>query len=97
MPQVGYNSDEIRSKAAAVSAGAQEIEDQLGRLRGQIAELQGSWHGPAAQAFQGIYEEYDKQAVTMDGVLAWISRAMNAAASNYDTSDEAIAKMFLDR
>jgi 6 kDa early secretory antigenic target len=92
--QITVTPEEIRTVAGQVMAGATEIEAQRKQVLAKIQQLGETWQGVAAGALQSLYERWDTQAQSLNQTLTEISQAMERAATNYEETEQAVAKTF---
>jgi WXG100 family type VII secretion target len=55
---VTVSTGDVADKAAAIQNSVAEIETQISTLTTAMADLAGTWTGPAAAAFQNAYETW---------------------------------------
>jgi WXG100 family type VII secretion target len=94
MAVIGVDTQEIRSVAQRVQAGADDAESQRTMLLGQIQGLQGNWQGSASDALQELYQRWDQQARDLNDTLTQIAQQMNQAAEDYDTNESDVGRRF---
>lgn len=78
---------QARATAARIASEAEGLHAQLGRLRD-------SWQGQAAEAFQGVVEQWRATQARLNDSLDSINRALEAAGSQYADVEQATARMF---
>jgi early secretory antigenic target protein ESAT-6 len=70
------------------------IQGEVGSLLGQLVNLQGSWTGQAATAFQGVVTEWKATQQRVDENLASINQALTTAAQHYSEAEASNARLF---
>jgi early secretory antigenic target protein ESAT-6 len=91
---IKVSTDDVATKATAVSQQVAELESQLAKLSGDMSALAGSWTGQASSAFQHLYQGWNKQAGQMKQSLNDIGLSLKGAGSNYaDTEAQNIRSM----
>ena len=58
MTRYQVDSEAVAAATAAARASIGRIQSEVGSLHGQLSNLQGSWSGQAATAFQGIVADW---------------------------------------
>jgi WXG100 family type VII secretion target len=71
------------------------IQGEVGALLGQLVNLQGSWTGQAATAFQGVVSEWRSTQQRVEENLASINQALGSAANQYSEAEAANARLFM--
>jgi early secretory antigenic target protein ESAT-6 len=70
------------------------IQGEVSSLLGQLVNLQGSWSGPAASAFQGVVTEWRATQQRVDENLSAINQALTFAAQQYAETETSNARLF---
>ena len=70
------------------------IQAEVGAMHGQLVNLQSSWTGPAAAAFQSLATEWRSTQQRVEENLAAINQALGAAGQQYAEAEAANARMF---
>jgi WXG100 family type VII secretion target len=70
------------------------IQGEVGSLLGQLVNLQGSWTGQAASAFQSVVTDWKATQQRVDENLAAINQALGSAAQQYSEAEAANARLF---
>ena len=94
MTRYQVDSEAVLSATAAVQGSISRIQAEVATLHGQLADLQGSWSGSAATAFQGVVAEWKGTQQRVEEALASINQALSAAARQYAEVEEGNARMF---
>jgi WXG100 family type VII secretion target len=71
------------------------IQAEVSGLHGQLTQLQSSWTGPAATAFQGVVSDWRATQQRVEESLAHINAALAAAGRLYADAEEQNARLFL--
>lgn len=83
--------EELRSQAAQITDGANQVQELLQRLLGQVHDLATRWEGAGSASFQRLYDEWARGAqMTREGMNG-ISTFLTSAAQQYEDTDRAIA------
>ena len=78
----------INQAATDVHNTKQQIDGQLKSLRNLLEEIQGSWKGAAAGAFQGVMQSYDEEATTLMTALEGIGEQLSATGAQIDENEQ---------
>ena len=94
MTRYQVDSDEVLGTSSAVRASIGRIQAEVGALHGQLVNLQSSWTGPAATAFQAVAANWHgtEQRVAED--LGAINQALAQAGQQYAEAEATNARMF---
>ena len=94
MTRYQVDSDEVLGTSSAVRASIGRIQAEVGALHGQLVNLQSSWTGPAATAFQTVAASWHgtEQRVAED--LGAINQALAQAGQQYAEAEATNARMF---
>ena len=95
MTRYQVDSEAVFGATAAVTASVGRLRGEVTGLHGQLVQLQDSWTGPAATAFQGIVTEWTATQQRVEESLAAISRALAIAGQQYADAEAANARLFL--
>ncbi len=88
------DSDAVLGTTAAVQASMGRIQGEVQGLLGQLTNLQGSWSGQAATAFQGVISDWRATQQRVDESLESINRALVHAAQQYAEIEQANMRLF---
>jgi early secretory antigenic target protein ESAT-6 len=94
MPTFHVDSDAVAHTSSAASASIARIQAEVAGLHSQLSNLQGSWSGAAASAFQAVVSEWHLTAQRVDENLTAIQQALTHAAATYQDIEAATARMF---
>jgi WXG100 family type VII secretion target len=91
---IKVSTDDVAAKASAVARQVSELESQLATLTGDMSALAATWNGRAADAFQTLYQGWNKQAGQIQQSLNDIGISLKGAGSRYaDTEAANISSM----
>jgi 6 kDa early secretory antigenic target len=87
---VTVSTGDVADKAATIKRESAELESQLGLLTSAMADLAGTWTGPASTAFQNAYETWKSTAQQTKEALDEIGASLGNAGTQYDENEDAI-------
>ncbi len=94
MPVFHVDSDAVSNASAQAHNSIARIQSEVIALHTQLSNLQGSWSGAAATAFQAVVSEWRTTAARVDESLNSINHALAVAAQQYMDIEQATARMF---
>lgn len=94
MTSYRVDSDAVLGAHSTIQNTMSRIEAEAANLRTQLVNLQGSWTGPAALAFQSIVGDWTATQQRVEQNLAAIGHALGQAARQYSDVELANARMF---
>jgi WXG100 family type VII secretion target len=94
MAVFSVDSDAVLSATSIVQATVTRLEAESSALLTQLTQLQGSWTGAAAVAFQGVVERWRATQRQVEEALADINGALTAAGRQYADVEQASASLF---
>ena len=94
MPVFHVDSEAVQQASSAAQQSISRIQSEVMALHTQLSNLQGSWSGQAATAFQGVVNEWHLTAQRVDESLNSINHALSHAAQQYFEIEQATARMF---
>ncbi|OCG73947.1 WXG100 family type VII secretion target [Microbacterium sediminis] len=94
MPIYTVDSDIIAEKAATVQGTVGRLQAETTTLQAQLRDLQSSWTGMAAGAFQSSAEEWRAVQLQVEQALAALGESLRAAGMNYADTERAAMSMF---
>ena len=94
MPIFHVDSEAVTQASHAASNSITRIQSEVAALHAQLSNLQGSWSGSAASAFQAVVTEWHQTAQRLDASLTSINQALQHAAVTYQDVESATARMF---
>ena len=95
MTRFQVDSEAVATATARVRATIGRIQGEVGAMHAQLDELQGSWSGSAAGAFQSVVAEWKATQARVEDSLAAIAAALAHAGAQYAETEEANARLFL--
>ena len=87
---VTVSTGDVADKAATVQNQVAELESQLSTLTAAMADLAGTWTGPAATAFQNAYDTWKGTAQQTKVALDDIGASLRNAGNQYDENEDAL-------
>lgn len=91
MSLIKVTSEDLHSLASNVQAGSTSIQDQLTRMQNEVlAVVGGDWQGSASGQFHALWNEWQRSAAGLKDALDGISRLLNNAGTQYQTTEDAI-------
>ena len=94
MAVFSVDSDAVLSATSAMQATASRLEAESSSLLAQLTNLQGSWTGAAAVAFQGIVERWRATQRQVEESLGDINGALTVAGRQYADVEQASTSLF---
>jgi early secretory antigenic target protein ESAT-6 len=95
MTRYQVDSEAVLAATNAAHTSIGRIQAEVGGLHGQLVNLQGSWTGQAATAFQGLIAEWRATQQRVEENLAAIGHALAQAGQQYADIEAANARLFL--
>ncbi|CAN5459913.1 WXG100 family type VII secretion target [soil metagenome] len=83
MTRYQVDSEAVLAATSAAKSTIGRIQGEVGALHGQLTNLQGSWTGSAASAFQGAVAEWKGLEQRVEEVLGAMSTALGPAGQQY--------------
>lgn len=81
------NVQTIKQASSDVRTTAANIRSQLDELESGVKKIAASWEGAAKEGYQQRQQEWDKRAASLHSTLLSISKALDTAADNYDSTE----------
>lgn len=94
MAVFSVDSDAVLSSTTAVRGTIERLQAETSALMAQLTQLQGSWTGAAAIAFQSTVEQWRATQRTVEDSLAGISTALGIAGRQYADAEQATMGLF---
>lgn len=94
MTQFRVDSDAVAHATSTVQASVSRIQGEVASLRSQLIDLQSSWSGPAATAFQSTVDSWHQTQLRVEENLTALSTALTAAARHYAEMEVATMRLF---
>lgn len=91
-----WNPDEMRTVARNLNAGATDVRSITDRLKREVDQLVGSGFtgGSGSQKFDGLYQDWDRNAKALLETLDGIAQALSQTGDDIDTVDSNLASRF---
>ena len=91
MSLIKVTSEELHTLSTNVQTGSNSIQDQLSRMQGEVLSVVGGeWQGAASGQFHSLWDEWQRSAAGLKDALDGISRLLGNAATQYQTTEDAI-------
>ncbi|MDZ8171949.1 WXG100 family type VII secretion target [Microbacterium xanthum] len=94
MAVFSVDSDAVLSTTAAVRGTVDRVQGEVHAMMAHLTQLQSSWSGPAAVAFQGVVEQWRGTQRQVEDSLATISGALEQAGRQYAEAEQATTGLF---
>ena len=94
MTSYQVDSDAVFGATGAVRASSDRIQSEVGGMLGQLTNLQTSWTGQAAAAFQSLISEWRATQQRVTENLEAINAALAQAGQQYAEIEQANARLF---
>ncbi|KQR66170.1 WXG100 family type VII secretion target [Frigoribacterium sp. Leaf172] len=93
MANVTVTYDDLRTQSTQLRNGQRAIEDQLGQLKSQIANLVSSGYvtDKSSRAFDSTYTEFTTAATTTIAALEGLAGFLESAANALESTDAQLA------
>jgi len=88
------DTDAVASTTTAVRATSDRLQTETAAMMSQLTQLQGSWTGSAATAFQGCAEQWRSAQAHVEQALTSISVALQNAGNQYAEAEQYSAGLF---
>jgi len=88
------DSDAVLSATAAIRATGDRLQGDTAAMLAQLTQLQSSWTGTAAIAFQGVIERWRAAQTEVEAALGDISAALAHAGQQYAQTEQAATGLF---
>lgn len=95
MTRYQVDSEAVLSATNAVRSSIGRIQAEVSGLHGQLVNLQGSWSGQAANAFQGVVVDWKTTQQRVEESLNAINLALGQAGQQYADIEAANARLFM--
>lgn len=94
MTRYQVDSEAVISATGAVRNSISRIQSEVSGLHGQLTNLQGSWTGQAATAFQTVVTDWKATQVRVEESMAAINQALSQAGQQYAEIEANNARLF---
>ncbi|MDO5493883.1 MAG: WXG100 family type VII secretion target [Nesterenkonia sp.] len=88
------DTSDLMAKSQTVEGTLGRIQTDVNSMEGQLRQLQDSWKGSAAVAFQDVLTQWRATQAQVEQSLASVRQAMAAASSQYEETESANTRMF---
>ena len=95
MTRYQVDSEAVAAATSTARATMSRIQSETGALHGQLLNLQDSWTGIAASAFQNVVADWKSTQQRVEESLAAISAALAQAGQHYADIEQQNAQLFL--
>ena len=94
MTRYQVDSDAVIIATGAVRGSISRIQGEVDALHGQLTNLQSSWTGSAASAFQLVVNDWKATQARVEESLATINAALGQAGQHYADAEAANSRLF---
>jgi len=94
MTRYQVDSEAVLTATGAVRTTIGRLQAECSGLIGQLTQLQGSWSGAAATAFDGAVTDWRSTQLRVDEVLTSLSQSLALAGQQYAEIEAANARLF---
>lgn len=94
MTRYQVDSDIVMGTTGAVRARIETIQSEVGAMVNQLTELQSSWTGEAANAFQGIVADWQGTQRRVEESAVHLNTALARAGAQYSEIERANTDLF---
>ncbi|KAA9085383.1 WXG100 family type VII secretion target [Microbacterium radiodurans] len=94
MTVFSVDSDAVLTATAGIRGTASRIESDTAAMMAQLVQLQSSWTGGAALAFQSVAERWSAAQREVETALADIAAALDTAGQQYLQAEQAATGLF---
>lgn len=91
---IAVTPERLRGSAANLTSGSANIGAELGRLLSDVRDLQATWDGRAAVAFDTYYTSANDGFKQVEAALTSISEMLKRSADQYEEQDQQLASQF---
>lgn len=88
------DTGDLMAKSGTVEATLSRIQSDVNSMEGQLRQLQETWKGSAAVAFQGVLTQWRATQVQVEQSLQSVRQAMAAASTHYEEVESANTRIF---
>ncbi|MBX3067622.1 MAG: WXG100 family type VII secretion target [Cryobacterium sp.] len=94
MTRFQVDSEAVLGAHGNIQSTMSRIQAEANQLKSQLTDLQSSWTGPAATAFQSVLLDWTTTQAKVEQSLASIGQALGQAGRYYSEVEIANARMF---
>ncbi|HUW01955.1 MAG TPA: WXG100 family type VII secretion target [Acidimicrobiales bacterium] len=91
---IAVTPERLRGSASTLTTGSSNIGAELGRLLSDVRDLQATWDGRAAAAFDGSYTAANEGFKQVESALTSIAEMLRRSADQYEEQDQRLASQF---
>ena len=95
MTRYQVDSEAVVAATGNVRAAVSRIQAEVSGLHGQLVNLQSSWSGPAASAFQSVVSDWRATQQRVEESLGGINGGLARAGQLYADVEQENARLFL--
>jgi early secretory antigenic target protein ESAT-6 len=95
MTRYQIDSEAVAAATSSVQAAAGRIQADVSGLHAQLLDLQSSWTGQAASAFQAVVADWTICARQVEEALVRLNTGLAAAGQQYAEIEAQNARMFM--
>lgn len=88
------DTSDLLAKSQNVEATLGRIQSDVNMMEGQLRQLQETWKGSAAGAFQEVLTQWRSTQAQVEQSLASVRQAMASASSQYEETESANTRIF---
>ncbi|WP_431805194.1 WXG100 family type VII secretion target [Microbacterium sp. bgisy203] len=94
MAQFSVDSDAVLTATGAIRNTADRLQSETAAMLGQLTQLQSSWTGSAAIAFQSVVDRWRLTQRDLESALGEIGLALSNAGNQYLQTEATAAGLF---
>jgi early secretory antigenic target protein ESAT-6 len=94
MTRYQVDSEAVLGTTTAVRGSITRIQGEVSGLLAQLTNLEASWSGQAATAFQGVVAEWRSTQNLVEQSLESINHALSVAGQQYAEIEQSNARLF---
>jgi early secretory antigenic target protein ESAT-6 len=94
MAVFSVDSDAVLATTSAVRGTIDRLQGETQAMLTQLTQLQASWTGSAAVAFQSVVDQWRVTQRQVEDSLAGINAALAAAARQYSEAEQVTTNLF---
>lgn len=87
MQKLTVQSEDLHDQSRQVTSGANDVNEILGKLTSQIADLASRWEGGASQAFHSRWTEWQNGAKQVQQAMDDMGTFLEQAAKAYEETE----------
>lgn len=95
MAMFQVDSDQVAAANGSIQATIVRLQQEASSLHAQLAALEGSWRGAAADSFQQLALRWRETAQQVELQLSEIGRALELAARQYQETELINQRLFM--